>query len=175
MSQENIFRMSQSRNSSNFNQSRYSVEDGRKSKLINLSQDFLDDVFEDNNVSQGSKKPRSSQGSVSSVNTEVSKSEYDVSSDTCMRLEELDNKVQTLWQKLSTKDEDYEKFVSNTQVCISDSFTKDYLLLFQSQFTCSVSKIKNDVKESIEHQSRFMNQVRVAKQLFNSPTPVKHK
>ena len=116
MSQENIFRMSQSRNSSNFNQSRYSVEDGRKSKLINLSQDFLDDVFEDNNVSQGSKKPRSSQGSVSSVNTEVSKSEYDVSSDTCMRLEELDNKVQTLWQKLSTKDEDYEKFVSNTQV-----------------------------------------------------------
>ena len=54
MSQENTFRMSQSRNSSNFNQSRYSVDEGRKSKLINLSEDFMDDVFEENNVSQGS-------------------------------------------------------------------------------------------------------------------------
>jgi len=157
MSQENIFKMSQSRTSSNFNQSRFSVEEGRKSKLINLSEDFLDDVFDDNNDSQGSKKPRSSQGSMSSVNTEASKSEYDVSSDTCMRLEELDNKVQAMWQKLSTKDDDYEKFISNTQ----------------SKFTSSVSKIKNDVQESLEHQSRFINQVRVAKQLFNSPTPVK--
>ena len=88
-------------------------------KLQNGEMDSLDEVFADNAEDSLSRKTRESKGSLtaeSSLFSEASKSEYDVSSDTCNRFEELDNKVQNLWNKLSTKDESFEVFKSNTKV-----------------------------------------------------------
>ena len=114
-SQENMFKMSNS-----FNHSRVSLDEGRKHmKLQNGEMDSLDEVFADNAEDSLSRKTRESKGSLtaeSSLFSEASKSEYDVSSDTCNRFEELDNKVQNLWNKLSTKDESFEVFKSNTKV-----------------------------------------------------------
>ena len=92
-----------------FNQSRASFEDSRKQLMIpSCTNDFNDDVF----VEGGEPRFRSSMAE-SSVNTETSRSDYDVSSDTCNRLEELDNKVKCLWNRLSTASEVYQ---SSTKV-----------------------------------------------------------
>ena len=125
LSQENIFKMSNSRTSSTFNQSRVSVDDGRKYfKPNSRAEDDLDEVFVANETWNQSIKPRSSQGSVveSSLNSQTSRSEYDISSDTAARLDELDNNVQRLWNKLSAKDDSYEVFKSNTKVS-QDNFS----------------------------------------------------
>merc|ERR1719342_43698 len=153
-SQENIFKMSNSRNSSFF-QNRNSIDEVGKNSMFNDNTEGLDEVFHDNEALRSLRKAGSSHGSLieSSVNTEASKSEYDVSSDTCNRLEELDVKVKTLWNKLSAKDDSYEAFKSNAK----------------PNFTSSVSKIRNEMRESIDHQNRLINQVKVAKQLFTSP------
>ena len=100
--------------SNSFNHSRVSLDDGRKHmKLHDGGMDSLDEVFADNVEDSLSRKTRESKGSLtaeSSLFSEASKSEYDVSSDTCNRFEELDYKVQNLWNKLTTKDESFEVF-----------------------------------------------------------------
>ena len=106
-----------SRNSSFF-QNRNSIDEVGKNSMFNDNTEGLDEVFHDNEALRSLRKAGSSHGSLieSSVNTEASKSEYDVSSDTCNRLEELDVKVKTLWNKLSAKDDSYEAFKSNAKV-----------------------------------------------------------
>ena len=78
--------------------------------LSSFTTDFNDDVFEDRDEPSFCKRSRSSKGSFteSSINTEASRSDYDVSSDTCTRMEELDNKVRHLWNRLSTASEVYQ-------------------------------------------------------------------
>lgn len=130
LSQDNVFKLSQSRTSSTLScKSRVSVDGGRKHLRLGrtATEEELDEVFAANEQWNNSIKPRSSQGSVvesslNSVNTEASKSEYDLSSDTCARLEDLDSQVQSLWHKLSTKDESYEQFKSSTKVSLDHYF-----------------------------------------------------
>ena len=110
MSQETPFRPSFK---TSFNQSRASVDESstrRQLMLSSFTTDFNDDVFEDRDEPSFCKRSRSSKGSIteSSINTEASRSDYDVSSDTCTRLEELDNKVRHLWNRLSTASEVYQ-------------------------------------------------------------------
>merc|ERR1712142_870510 len=90
--------------------------------------------------------------------TEASRSRdaIDVSSDTCTRLDELDNKVRSLWTKLSTRDETFEEFKSEKK----------------EMFTKSVDRLKIDLTESVDHHNKFLTKVSVAKKLFSSPTPV---
>ena len=110
MSQEAPFRPSFK---TSFNQSHASFDESSSKRQLMISSytnDFNDDVFEDGDEPSSSKRSRSSKGSIteSSINTEASRSDYDVSSDTCTRLEELDNKVRHLWNRLSTASEVYQ-------------------------------------------------------------------
>ena len=86
-SQENIFRLSQSRHSSLLNPSRSSLDEPRRNLKFtaNATTDSLDDVFLDG----------TQRGSLveSSLGTETTRSDIDVSSDTCTRLEVLDDQV----------------------------------------------------------------------------------
>ena len=79
--------------------------------ISSYTNDFNDEVFEDGDEASFCKRSQSSKGSIteSSVNTDAS--DYDVSSDTCNRLEELDNKVRRLWNRLSTASEVYQSGV----------------------------------------------------------------
>merc|ERR1712025_742076 len=86
-----------------------------------------------------------------------SRDAIDVSSDTCTRLDELDNKVRSLWTKLSTRDETFEEFKSDKK----------------EMFSKSVDRLKIDLSESIQHHNKFLTQVSVAKKLFSSPKQAK--
>ena len=94
-----------------FNRSHASFEESsnrRQPMISGYTNDFNDEVFEDGDEASFCKRSQSSKGSIteSSVNTDAS--DYDVSSDTCNRLEELDNKVRHLWNRLSTASEVYQ-------------------------------------------------------------------
>ena len=86
-SQENIFRLSRSRHSSLLNPSRGSLEEPRRNLKFtsNTTTDSLDDVFLDS--------ARRSSLVESSLGTEATRSDIDISSDTCTRLEVLDDQV----------------------------------------------------------------------------------
>ena len=97
-----------------FNRSHASYEESsnrRQPMISSYTNDFNDEVFEVVDEASFCKRSQSSRGSVteSSVNTDAS--DYDVSSDTCNRLEELDNKVRHLWNRLSTASEVYQSGV----------------------------------------------------------------
>jgi len=85
--------------------------------------------------------------------TDASRDDIDVSSDTCTRFDNLDNKVRSLWTKLSTRDETFEEFKSDKK----------------EKFSNSVNKLKDELSESIQHHNKFLTQVSVAKKLFSSP------
>ena len=80
----------------------------------------------------------------------MSEEEYDVSAGTINRAEELDTKVREMWAKLSTRDQTFEELRSD-----------------RTQFTSSVSKLETDLNESIRQHNRFLDQVSVAKKLFD--------
>ena len=65
----------------------------------------------------------------------------------------LDDQVRSLWNRLSAKDSSYEVFKCDTE----------------PQFSSSVGKLREDLSVSVEQQNRFLNQVKVAKRLFESP------
>ena len=141
-SSRNSGRLSQCRTSSIHQSSRGSFEEPRRSlqfKLVNSTTNSFDEVFLDER---------------SSVVTESTRSDIDISSDTCTRLEVLDDQVRGLWNRLSAKDSSYEVFKVATE----------------PQFSSSVGKLKEDLSVSVDHQNRFLDQVRVAKRLFESPS-----
>jgi len=159
-------RHSSSRNSAKFSPknsslcaSSYSKYDAGNS-CITSSRGFIpnssfDDVFDVSNCEQlddfDSKYPSKTSNADSSLGTDASRDDVDVSSDTCMRLEVLDNKVRSLWTKLSQRDESFEEFKSDRK----------------QEFSNSVSKLKDDLSDSIQQHNRFLTQVNVAKKLFN--------
>jgi len=160
----NNLRHSSSRNSAKFSPKNSSLISSRYSKYdpgnsgLSASRGFipnssLDDVF-DGCISE--KEISAAESSI--VTTDASRDDVDVSSDTCMRLEELDNKVRSLWTKLSTRDESFEEFKSDRK----------------QEFSNSVSRLKEDLSDSIQHHNKFLAQVSVAKKLFSSPTPAKN-
>jgi len=160
----NNLRHSSSRNSAKFSPKNSSLISSRYSKYdpgnscLGTSRGFIpnssfDDVF-DGCISD--KEVSNAESSI--VTTDASRDDVDVSSDTCMRLEELDNKVRSLWTKLSTRDESFEEFKSDRK----------------QEFSNSVSKLKEDLSDSIQHHNKFLAQVNVAKKLFSSPTPAKN-
>jgi len=80
----------------------------------------------------------------------ISEEGYDVSAGTMARAEELDLKVRDLWTRLSTRDGTFEE-LRNDRI----------------KFTSSVSRLENDLNESILQHNRFLDQVSVAKKLFH--------
>jgi len=80
----------------------------------------------------------------------ISEDGYDVSAGTMARAEELDLKVRDLWTRLSTRDETFDE-LRNDRI----------------KFTSSVSRLENDLNESILQHNRFLDQVSVAKKLFH--------
>lgn len=143
------------------NSSRNSLNFGTGNSFSNVSRGFItnsfDEVFAECSSGQLDDHSASvvevSNAESSIVTTDASREDYDVSSDTCMRLEELDNKVRTLWTKLSARDEIFEEFKSDTKF----------------EFSNSVSKMKDELSNSIQKHDKFLTQVRVAKKLFNEP------
>ena len=119
-----------------------------------ISDKSYDDVFENSVNVEGVDNCKSYVADSSLASTDASRDDIDVSSDTCTRLDELDNKVRSLWTKLSTKDESFEVFKSDKK----------------DKFTNSVNKLKEDLSESIQHHNKFLKQVNVAKKLFSSPS-----
>ena len=109
-----------------------------------------DEVFDEYNMKCGS---RNSIVDSSLATTDASRDDIDVSSDTCTRFDNLDNKVRSLWTKLSTRDETFEEFKSDKK----------------EKFSNSVNKLKDELSESIQHHNKFLTQVSVAKKLFSSP------
>merc|ERR1712142_927641 len=117
-----------------------------------------DEVFVGSTSGDDKQMSRYSNADSSMAASEASRSRdaIDVSSDTCTRLDELDNKVRSLWTKLSTRDETFEEFKSDKK----------------EMFTKSVDRLKIDLSESVDHHNKFLTKVSVAKKLFSSPTPV---
>merc|ERR1712142_104831 len=117
-----------------------------------------DEVFVGSTSGDDKQMSRYSNADSSMAASEASRSRdaIDVSSDTCTRLDELNNKVRSLWTKLSTRDETFEEFKSDKK----------------EMFTKSVDRLKIDLSESVDHHNKFLTKVSVAKKLFSSPTPV---
>jgi len=73
-----------------------------------------------------------------------------LSSGTCRRLDQLDDNVERLWSKLSTKDE-----ASNS------------LALGKASFTDSVSRLEKDLDQSVLQHSSLLRRAGAVKRLFD--------
>eukprot|EP00092_Neocalanus_flemingeri_P028126 GFUD01030546.1.p1 GENE.GFUD01030546.1~~GFUD01030546.1.p1 ORF type:complete len:675 (-),score=159.15 GFUD01030546.1:69-2093(-) len=118
------------------------------SNTIGTMENSFDEVFD-----KYSNEAAGTSTAESSIASDASRDDVDVSSDTYLRLEELDNKVKSMWSKLSNREESFEEFKSD------------------KKFSNSVSKLTEDLSESIQQHNKFLTQVNVAKKLFSSPTP----
>jgi len=144
----------------NFNSIRHSSfrSSGRLSKAdlgYQEYQSFVPSTYHDEVFDGYSIKCTSRNSNVDSslATTDASRDDVDISSDTCTRFDNLDNKVRSLWTKLSTRDDTFEEFKSDKK----------------EKFSNSVNKLKDDLSESIQHHNKFLTQVSVAKKLFSSP------
>lgn len=159
---ENIFKMSNYSIPGQLDiSSIQNIDQQKYLKFMNGTREsFCDEVFQDvsADIHRESDKIKLSEVSapdssiVSSLRSEESRS-HDVSSDTCLRLEELDSKVQSLWQKLSVKDQSLIHCRSN-----------------EKQLANSLKKLNDDVKTFAKDTERFQKQVHVAKKLFDTPS-----
>ena len=126
-------------------------ENNYLSRLDESNEEYPDEVF-DNLIDFAENMSVGSIEDVSNIieDSNMSEEEYDVSAGTINRAEELDTKVREMWAKLSTRDQTFEELRSD-----------------RTQFTSSVSRLETDLNESIQQHNRFLDQVSVAKKLFD--------
>jgi len=126
-------------------------ENNYLSRLDESNEEYPDEVF-DNLIDFAENMAVGSIEDVSNIieDSNMSEEEYDVSAGTINRAEELDTKVREMWAKLSTRDQTFEELRSD-----------------RTQFTSSVSRLETELNESIQQHNRFLDQVSVAKKLFD--------